>query len=91
MAERADIFFQPKPSSDLVWLCAVAKYIVDSGLAKMDFVNQWVNNFDAYKKSLEPFTLEYAEEITGIPASTLTTVAHEIAAATAFASSSRWA
>jgi formate dehydrogenase major subunit len=81
MAERADIFFQPKPSTDLVWMNAIAKYIIDSGLAKMDFVNQWVNNFDAYKKSLEPFTLEYAEEVTGVPVRTLTTVAHEIAAA----------
>jgi formate dehydrogenase major subunit len=81
MAERADIFFQPKPSTDLVWMNAMAKYIIDSGLAKMDFVNQWVNNFDAYKKSLEPFTLEYAEEVTGVPVRTLTTVAHEIAAA----------
>jgi formate dehydrogenase major subunit len=81
MAERADIFFQPKPSTDLVWMCAIAKYIIDSGLAKMEFVNQWVNNFDAYKKSLEPFTMENAEQITGVPAKTLTTVAHEIAAA----------
>jgi formate dehydrogenase major subunit len=81
MAERADIFFQPKPSTDMVWMNAIAKYIIDSGLAKMDFVNQWVNNFDAYKKSLEPFTLEYAEEVTSVPARTLTTVAHEIAAA----------
>ena len=47
----------------------------------MEFVNKWVNHFDEYKKSLEPFTLEYAEKITGVPASTLTTVAHEIAAA----------
>jgi formate dehydrogenase major subunit len=81
MAERADIFFQPKPSTDAVWMCAVAKYIIDSGLAKMDFVNKWVNNFDEYKKSLEPFTLEYAEQVTGVPVATLTTVAHEIAAA----------
>src|SRR3984885_8822947 len=81
MAERADILFQPKPSTDLVWMNAIAKYIIDSGLAKMDFVNQWVNNFDAYKKSLEPFTLGYAEEVTGVPIRTLSTVAHEIAAA----------
>src|SRR4030081_1270314 len=81
MAERADIFFQPNPSTDVVWMSAIAKYIIDSGLAKMEFVNQWVNHFDEYKKSLEPFTLEYAEKITGVPASTLTTVAHEIAAA----------
>jgi formate dehydrogenase major subunit len=81
MAERADLFFRPNPSTDAVWMCAVAKYIIDSGLAQMEFVNQWVNNFDAYKKSLEPFTMEYAEKITGVPATTLTTVAHEIAAA----------
>jgi formate dehydrogenase major subunit len=64
-----------------VWMCAIAKYIIDSGLAKMDFVNKWVNGFEEYKKSLESFTLEYAEQITGVPAATLTTVAHEIAAA----------
>jgi len=78
MAERADIFIRPNPSTDTVWLSAIAKYIIDSGLAKMDFVNKWVNHFDEYKKSLEPFTLEYAETITGITAATLTTVAHEI-------------
>jgi formate dehydrogenase major subunit len=81
MAERADIFFRPKPSTDAVWMAAVAKYIIDSGLAKMQFINQWVNHFDEYQKSLEPYTLEYAEKITGVPVSTLTTVAHEIAAA----------
>jgi formate dehydrogenase major subunit len=81
MAERADIFFRPNPSTDAVWFCAVAKYILDNGLAKMDFVEKWVNRFDEYKKSLEPFTLEYAEEITGVSASTLMTVAQEIAKA----------
>jgi len=81
MAERADIFFRPNPSTDAVWMCAVAKYIIDSRLAKMDFVNKWINHFDEYKKSLEPYTMEYAERITGVPATTLATVAHEIAAA----------
>jgi formate dehydrogenase major subunit len=81
MAERADIFFRPNPSTDSVWMCAMAKYIIDSGLAKMDFIDKWVNNFDEFKKSLESFTLEYAEQITGVPVATLTTVAHEIAAA----------
>jgi formate dehydrogenase major subunit len=81
MAERADLFFRPNPSTDAVWLCAVSKYILDHGLAKMDFVNKWVNHFDGYKKSLEPFTLEYAEATTGVPAGTLITVANEIAAA----------
>ncbi len=47
----------------------------------MDFVHQWVNRFDEYAKSLEPFTLEYAEKVTGLPQATIITVANEIAAA----------
>ena len=81
MAERADIFFRPKPSTDAVWMSAVAKYIIDKGLAKMGFIEQWVHRFDEYQKSLEPFTLEYAERVTGVEARTLATVADEIAAA----------
>ena len=81
MAERADIFIRPNPSTDEVWLSAVAKYILDNGLAKIEFVNQWVNHFEEYAKSLEPFTLEYGERVTGIPQATIITLANEIAAA----------
>jgi formate dehydrogenase major subunit len=81
MAERADIFFRPLPSTDAVWLNAAAKYILDNGLAKIDFVTRWVNHFEEYKKSLEPYTLEFAEQVTGVPRETLTTVANEIASA----------
>ena len=81
MAERADLFIRPNPSTDPVWINAVAKYLLDHDLAKFDFVDKWVNNFDAYKKSLEPFTLEYAERITGIAARDIETIAHEIAKA----------
>jgi formate dehydrogenase major subunit len=81
MAERADIFIRPNPSTDEVWLSTVAKYILDNGLAKMDFVEKWVNNFDAYAKSLEPFTLEYGSSVTGLSIETLVKVANEIARA----------
>jgi formate dehydrogenase major subunit len=81
MAERADIFIRPNPSTDEVWLSAVAKYILDHNLHAKEFISQWVNHFDEYAKSLEPFTLEFAEKTTGIPAATLITVANEIAAA----------
>ena len=81
MAERADIFFRPHPSTDAAWLNGVAKYILDHNLHQPKFIEQWVNHFDEYKKSLEPFTLEHTERITGIAQSTLVTVANEIAAA----------
>ncbi len=81
MAERADIFFRPSPSTDAVWLSAIAKYIIDSGLHAKQFIADHVNKFDEFYAKLAPFTLEYAEQVTGVPAETLTTVAHEIAAA----------
>ena len=81
MAERADIFFRPNPSTDAVWLMGLAKYILDQNLHQPKFIERWVNHFDEYKKSLEPYTLENTERITGVPRSTLITVANEIAAA----------
>ena len=81
MAERADLWIQPNPSTDEVWISGVAKYILDHNLADMEFVNKWVNRFDEYAESLKPFTPEYVEQVAGIPQSTLITLANEIAAA----------
>ena len=81
MARRADLFLHPKPSTDLVWLSAISRYLLDNGLANSKFLNQWVNGLEQYRKSLEPFTLEAASTISGLSTETLTTVAHMIAAA----------
>ena len=66
LAERADLYLHPKPSTDLVWLSAVTKYILDQGWEDKEFLQNRVNDVEAYKQSLEKFTLEYAEEITGL-------------------------
>ncbi len=81
MARRADILIRPNPSTDLVWLSAVAKYILDNNLAKMEFIERWVNGLAEYQASLAPFSMEFAERVTGIPEKTLRQVAHEIAQA----------
>ena len=81
MAERADLFIRPNPSTDPVWINAVARYLLDHNLHKQEFVTRWVNNFDDYKASLEDFTLDFAERITGIPQAQMVTVAEEIAKA----------
>jgi formate dehydrogenase major subunit len=81
MAARADVFFRPRPGTDLIWLSAVTKYIFDNGLANQKFIDQWVNRAEEFKKSLESFTLEMASERCGLPLETLTKVAHMIAEA----------
>jgi formate dehydrogenase major subunit len=79
MAVRADIHFRPRPGTDLVWLCAMSRHMFDHGYAKLDFVREWVNNEADYRKSLEPFTMEYASRICEVPLETLERVATEIA------------
>ena len=78
MAERADNFYQPKPGTDLAWLSAVTKYIIDNDLHDKAFVDEWVNGFDEYHKSLAPFTMEFAEDTTGISKEALIDFAHQM-------------
>ena len=81
MARRADVHFRPRPGTDLVWLSAMSRYMLDNGHAKQEFLDQRVNGLDEYRKSLEPFTMEYATRICEVPLETLEQVAEEIAAA----------
>jgi formate dehydrogenase major subunit len=79
MAERADIFFCPRPGTDLVWLSAISRYLIDAGLIKKEFLDRWVHGLDDYRKSLESFTLEFAERTCGLSIDVLKNVAHLIA------------
>jgi formate dehydrogenase major subunit len=79
MARRADLFLHPRPGTDLVWLSGISKYLLDTGRANTSFLTQWVNGIDEYRKSLEPFTLEFVSRTCELPIETLKQVAHMIA------------
>jgi formate dehydrogenase major subunit len=79
MARRADVFLHAVPGTDLIWLSAVTRYLLENGLAKTDFLSQWVNGLEEYRKSLAPFTMEFAAEACGLSEDTLQKVAHMIA------------
>jgi formate dehydrogenase major subunit len=81
MARRADIYLHTRPGTDLIWLSALSRYLLDNGLANQAFLDQWVNNLQEYRKSLEPFTLEFAANACGLSVERLEEVARTIAAA----------
>ena len=81
MAKRADLFFRPKPGTDIVWLSAVSRYLLDNGMADTTFLHQWVNGLEEYKKSLAPFTMEFATRTCGLSEDILKEVARMIAEA----------
>ena len=78
MARRADLFIRPEPSTDAVWINAVAKYILDQGWHATAFIDKWVNGFEDYKKSLQQYTLEFAQRVTGLSTETIQKIATEI-------------
>ena len=51
MARRADLFLHPQPGTDLVWLSAVTRYLLENGLADTGFLNQWVNGLEEYSEA----------------------------------------
>src|SRR5699024_12177353 len=78
LADRADLFIRPNPSSDLVWLNAVTKYIIDNDKHDKAFIDELVLDFDKITEALEKFTLEYAEEHTGLSKETMIEIAESI-------------
>lgn len=78
MAERSDLFIHPKQGTDFVWLTAVTKYIIDQGWHDLSFIDNHVNFFADYEKVLEPYTLEFAEQETGISIAELISIAEMI-------------
>jgi formate dehydrogenase major subunit len=79
MAERADLHLKPNPSTDEVWIQGVTKHLIDTGRHNQAFIEKWVDKWPEFLKSLEPYTLEYTEKITGIPVAQLKQVCDEIA------------
>lgn len=78
MAERADLYLRPRPGSDLVWASALSRYMFDHQLADDAFLAQQVNGVEEYRRSLAPFTLDYAAQMTGIAQADLVAAAEMI-------------
>lgn len=66
MAARADLWLHPRAGTDFIWLAAVTKYIIDQGWHNEAFIREKVNRFDEFRAWLSPYTLEFAEQQTGI-------------------------
>ena len=67
MARRADLFLHPQPGHRS--RLALGRQPLHSRQrpgAKPSSCEQWVNGLDEYRKSLEPFTLEFAAQTCGL-------------------------
>jgi len=80
-AQWADEWLGLNVGSDIALSNAMAREIIHAGLANEAFIRRATTGFDAYRKGVERYTLEYAEQETGVPADVIRRAAHAYARA----------
>ena len=80
-AQWADRWLGLDVGSDVALSNTMAREIIHEGLHNQTFVERATDGFDAYAASVEPFTLDEGERLTGVPAEAIREVAHAYARA----------
>lgn len=80
-ASKATEWIPIRPGTDSAFLLAMIQVIVLNDLADCEFVKQYVIGCDGIQDEMRKYTPEWAEQITGVPASTIERIAREYAAA----------
>ncbi|MBS1186952.1 MAG: fdhF, partial [Burkholderiaceae bacterium] len=85
MANKADIFINPKVGYNIPVINAMINVIISEKLHKPDFIAQHTTGFDDMARAVEDYTPENIELMTGIPAQQLVEAARLFANAKAAA------
>ncbi len=75
-AQWADLWLGLDVGTDIPLANAVAREVITAGLVNEEFVARATTGYDAYRESVEPWTLEEAERVTGVPATAIRELAH---------------
>ncbi|UCC67278.1 MAG: formate dehydrogenase subunit alpha [Armatimonadota bacterium] len=71
LTEYADLHLQQKPGTDVALINALAHVILEEGLEDEQFIGERTEGFEELRLAVEPYTPEFAEKITGVPAPNL--------------------
>ncbi|MCC6148451.1 MAG: formate dehydrogenase subunit alpha [Anaerolineaceae bacterium] len=66
MVDYAALWLPEKPGTDVVVYSAMAHVILKEKLYNQKFIDERTENFEEFAKSMEKFTPEYAESISGV-------------------------
>ena len=76
IAKYADKWLRQKLGTDVAWINGLMHVIIKENLYAKDYIESRTVGFEEVQKTVEKFTPEYVEEITGIPASDIIDAAH---------------
>ncbi len=77
-ATKADNYFMIRPGTDLAFNYALINVIIKEKLYDVKYVERWVEGFSQLEEFVQPYTPEWAEKETGIPAARIVELAKEI-------------
>jgi predicted molibdopterin-dependent oxidoreductase YjgC len=80
-AAWADAWLGLDVGTDIALANAMGREIIHAGLVNEPFVGRATRDFEAYRATVEPYTLEEGERLTGVPASLIREAAHAYARA----------
>ena len=80
-AQWADRWLGIDVGTDIALANAMAREIIEAGLANQAFIGRATSGFAAFAQSVEPYTLERAARDTGVPAGAIRELAHAYARA----------
>jgi predicted molibdopterin-dependent oxidoreductase YjgC len=75
-AQWADLWLGLDVGTDIPLANAIAREVIHAGLVNSDFVEHATVNYEAFRDSVEPWTLDEAERVTGVPAEAIHELAH---------------
>ena len=75
-AKFADVWLGLNVGTDIALANAVGREIIEADLVNEAFVAHATSGFEAYRESVDAYTLDRAEAITGVPASAIADLAH---------------
>ena len=82
-AQFADRWLGLHVGTDIALSNTIAREIIHAGLANLSFVERATTGYDEYAASVEEWTLERGEQVTGVPADAIRELAHAYANADA--------
>ena len=68
LARTADLWLPVRPGTDVAVLNAMLRQIIVDGLIDEEYLRERTNGWEQVREAVEPFTLEYAEHLSGVPA-----------------------
>ena len=80
-ARWADTWLGLDVGSDIALANAVAREIIHAGLTDEHFIAHATTGYEEFRASVEPWTLEQGERVTGVPAAAIRELAHAYARA----------